>query len=105
MCNTIKVLKSAELYTTKDGHFNESVGCAIVGPLYKGKIYHINFKTIEIVKYDDWRDKKVGGILPPIINHITERYSLYVQRQALPRIPKVIIPERPQEVEGTDKGS
>jgi len=97
MCTQVTGKKSAELYNTKDGHFNETVGCAIVGPLYKGKIYHINFKTIEIVKYDDWKDKKVGRILPPIINHITERYSLYVQRQALPRIPKEIIPEIAQE--------
>lgn len=97
MCTQVTGKKSAGLYNTKDGHFNETVGCAIVGPLYKGKIYHINFKTIEIVKYDDWKDKKVGRILPPIINHITERYSLYVQRQALPRIPKEIIPEIAQE--------
>ena len=97
MCTQVTGKKSADLYNTKDGHFNETVGCAIVGPLYKGKIYHINFKTIEIVKYDDWKDKKVGRILPPIINHITERYSLYIQRQALPRIPKEIIPEIAQE--------
>lgn len=96
-CTQVTKKKSAELYNTKDGHFNETVGCAIVGPLYKGEIYHINFKTIEIVKYDDWKDKKVGRILPPIINHIAERYSLYVQRQALPRIPKEIIPEIAQE--------
>ena len=95
-CTQVTGKKSSELYNLKDGHFNETVGCAIVGPLYKGKIYHFNFKTIEIVKYDDWKDKKVGRILPPIINHITERYSLYVQRQALPRIPKEIIPDMPQ---------
>lgn len=97
MCTQVTGKKSAELYNTKDGHFNETVGCAIVGPLYKGKIYHINFKTIEIVKYDDWKDKKVGRILPPIINHVTERYSLYVQRQALPRIPKELIPDLPPQ--------
>jgi len=96
-CTQITGKKSAELYNTKDGHFNEIVGCAIVGPLYKGKIYQINFKTIEIVKFDDLKEKKVGRILPPVINHITERYSLYVQRQALPRIPKEIIPEIVQE--------
>lgn len=96
-CTQLTGKKSAELYNVKDGHFNETVGCAIIGPLYKGKIYHINFKTIEIVKYDDWKEKKVGRILPPIINHVTERYSLYVQRQALPRIPKELIPDLPSQ--------
>lgn len=96
-CTQLTGKKSAELYNVKDGHFNETVGCAIIGPLYKGKIYHINFRTIEIVKYDDWKEKKVGRILPPIINHVTERYSLYVQRQALPRIPKELIPDLPHQ--------
>ena len=96
-CTQITGKKTAVLYNHNDGHFNETIGCAIVGPLYKGKIYQINFKTLIIQSYAEWREKKQGRILPPIINHIAERYGLYVQRQAMPRIPADLIPSPPQE--------
>lgn len=82
-----------------NGHFNETVGCAVVGPLFENKFYRINFRRIIVEKYSQWKEKKKGRILPPIINHITERYSLYVQRQALPRIPSEIILGEVIEVE------
>ena len=81
----------------ENGHFKETVGCAVVGPLYENAVYRIYFKELKRDDYSQWKEKKVGRILPPIINHITERYSLYVQRQALPRIPKEIIPEKDQD--------
>lgn len=76
-----------------NGHFKESVDCAIVGPLYKNNYYRINFSAIKVEEVVNCYEKKVGRILPPIINHITERYGLYVQRQALPRIPEEIFQE------------
>lgn len=88
-CTQITANKAAKLYD--NGHFNETVACAIVGPLHHGKFFQIRFKAIETVKYDEWKERKVGRVLPPIINHITERYSLYVQRQALPRIPDELV--------------
>lgn len=81
----------------KDGHFEETVGCAVVGPLSDNGIYRIFFKELKKEDYTEWKSKKIGRILPPIINHITERYSLYIQRQALPRIPKEIVPNIPKE--------
>lgn len=80
--------------TFENGHFKETIGCAVVGPLYENAVYRIYFKELKREEYSQWKDRKVGRILPPIINHITERYSLYVQRQALPRIPKEIIPSQ-----------
>lgn len=83
---------------TYQGHLMESPECAMVGPLYNGKFYRVNFKELHVVRDSECRDKKVGRVLPPIITHIAERYGLYVQRQALPRIPKEIIPDlSPQE--------
>ena len=81
------------------GHLMEGDDCAMVGPLYSGKFYRVNFKELSIVNESEYRDKKVGRVMPPIINHIAERFGLYIQRQALPRLPKEILPA-PQEQEG-----
>lgn len=78
---------------TYEGHLIEAQDCAMVGPLYNGKFYRINFKELFVVQESECRDKKVGRVLPPIITHIAERYGLYIQRQALPRLPKEILPE------------
>lgn len=79
------------------GHFSESIDCAIVGPLYKGKYFRVKFKELRIGPESYWKRRKVGRILPPIINHIAERYGLYIQRQALPRLPDEILPQAPKE--------
>ncbi len=96
-CSRLSDNKAGSLYIANDGHFKETIGCAIVGPLYENKFYRIDFNKVDVVECSQWKTKKVGRILPPIINHITERYSLYVQRQALPRIPKEIVPHAPEE--------
>ena len=79
------------------GHLIEDPDCAMVGPLYNGKFYRIKFKELCVVCESECRDKKVGRVLPPIINHITERYGLYIQRQALPRLPEDILPVVPKQ--------
>lgn len=89
-CSKLKDSQIRDCY--KNGHFEETIGSAVVGPLSDNGVYRIYFKELKKEDYAEWKDKKVGRILPPIINHITERYSLYVQRQALPRMPKEIVP-------------
>lgn len=88
------IMSGGQLRTKLDkGHFSETIECAIVGPLYKGKYYRVKFKELRIGPESYWEKRKVGRILPPIITHIAERYGLYIQRQALPRLPKEILPE------------
>lgn len=82
-----------------DGHFTETIDCAVVGPLFEKKFYRIKFKKVIVGNHSEWKEKKTGRILPPIINHVAERYSLYIQRQALPRIPSEIIPDVSKEVD------
>ena len=93
----VYLLKCSELSTgqiqTYQGHLIESPDCAIVGPLYKGKFYRISFTELYMFQKSKCMDMKVGRVLPPVITHITERYGLYVQRQALPRLPKEILPD------------
>ena len=97
LLNCARLKDNQVIEAFENGHFKETIGCAVVGPLYENAVYRIYFKELKRDDYSQWKEKKVGRILPPIINHITERYSLYVQRQALPRIPKDIIPEIARE--------
>lgn len=96
-CSKLSDNKIECLYDAEDGHFKETIRCAVVGPLHDNKFYRIDFNKVCVVAYSECKAKKVGRILPPIINHITERYGLYVQRQALPRIPKEVIPNLKEE--------
>ena len=67
---------------------------AILGPLIDNYFYRFKFKEIKIKLYDEVKESKKGRILQPFIRHITERYALYIQRQALPRIPNQAVLDR-----------
>lgn len=90
--------KVKELFNDKYGIFNEHNNEAILGPLMNNKFYRFKFQEIIIKKYDDIKDFKIGRILQPFIRHITERYALYIQRQALPRIPNQAVLDVPKEL-------
>ena len=57
--------------------------------------------------YSDVKENKKGRILQPFIRHITERYALYIQRQALPRIPSQAISDESSDLisDDSNKGS
>ena len=85
------------------GNFSEQSNTAIVGPI-NSKYIEFRFKNILIKDYKDFKDKRIGRIIPPFITHITQKYGLYVHRQGLPRIPTEIIPLVEEEKED-DKNS
>lgn len=87
----LKQKDEKELFEHKYGVFKERNNEAILGPLMGEKFYRFKFKDITIRLYSDVKDNKEGRILQPFIRHITERYALYIQRQALPRIPSQAI--------------
>lgn len=97
-------IKSKKLFDARYGKFIEQENYAIVGPIYKGWFFKFNFKHLRLLRYEDVKDDKLGRILPPYITHITEKYGLYLQRQALPRIPSKIVENFKDEVKAIDEG-
>jgi hypothetical protein len=91
-------VKAKESFQKDFGGFTEKNNEAIVGPLCGKKFYNILFHSTTICEYDKVKDSKIGRILPPFIRHITERYGLYIQRQALPRLPLETF-YKPEEIE------
>lgn len=87
----LSVPKGKKTFSKQYGKFSEIDSQSIVFPIDGGKIVDFRFKKLEIKKWKDLKDKRVGRLLPPYINRIQQRYSLYMQRQGLPRIPDAAI--------------
>lgn len=50
-----------------------------------------SLKKIEKLNYDDKRERRIARLLPPYVNHVQQKYSHYVSRVGLPRLPVEII--------------
>ena len=74
-----------------NGHFNERVSKSIVFAGHDNKTIKFNFKELHLAKYSEIKDQRVGRLIHPYITRIQQRYSSYLQRQGLPRIPKEAI--------------
>ncbi len=72
----------------KSGQFNEGISQSIVPGVNNGKIINFEFKRFSLKSYSDLKDKRIGRLIHPYITRIQQRYSLYMQRQGLPRIPE-----------------
>lgn len=69
------------------GNYRERENEAIIGPIYGSRFFSINFKKFSIQKTDDFISYRKGRIIHPFITRIIQKYGLYIQRQALPRMP------------------
>ena len=74
-----------------EGQFLEKTNHAVVPFLHDGKIIEFLFYDIKIKKWNTLKGDRVGRLLPPYITRIQQRYSLYMLRQGLPRIPDAAI--------------
>ena len=73
------------------GHFNERVSESIVFAGHDNKTIKFNFRELHLAKYSEIKDQRVGRLTHPHITRIQQRYSSYLQRQGLPRIPEEAI--------------
>jgi len=71
-----------------EGQFVEKINHAIVPYITDEKIIEFLFKDLKIYKWSELKKKRIGRLLPPYITRIQQRYSLYLQREGLSRIPK-----------------
>lgn len=82
--------KEKKCFLRKYGHFDELDCQAIVFSMTDGSTYDFRFKNFSVRKWSELKDSRVGRLLPPHIVRIQQRYSLYLQRLGLPRIPQGI---------------
>ena len=78
------------------GSFEERVFESIAFAIVDGASVSFNFRKFRVMKFSEVRDNRVGRLLHPYLTRVQQRYALYTQRQALPRVPKEALPEVPE---------
>lgn len=66
---------------------------AAVFGMIEGTTVVFHFKDLHVVKWSEWNSKRIGRLLSPFITRIQQRYSAYLQRPGLPRVPGLLLPE------------
>ena len=91
-CVKGKRLRPGELRRLfKNGHFEERVSQSVVFGVVDGNSVLFQFDKLRVCKYSEVRDQRVGRLLHPHVTRVQQRYALYMQRQALPRIPEAAV--------------
>ena len=91
-CVEGKRLKPGELRKIfKNGHFEERVSQSVVFGVAEGSSILFQFDKLRVCKYSEVRGQRVGRLLHPYVTRVQQRYALYIQRQALPRIPDAAV--------------
>lgn len=72
-----------------------------VFPIHDGKAICFKFRKIYTKKWKEVKANRIGRLLPPHLTRLQQRYSAYLQRPGLPRIPGELFPEPPAN-EGTE---
>ena len=74
-----------------NGHFEERVFQSVVFAVADGKSILFDFNDFVVMKYLEVKAMRVGRLLHPYVTRVQQRYALYAQRQALPRIPDAAV--------------
>ena len=72
------------------GEFIEKKNCSYVA-FIQGKVMRFNYRKLDIMRWTNIKEKRLGRLLPPYINKIQQQYAAYLQRQGLPSIPNEAI--------------
>ena len=72
------------------GEFLEKKNSCYVA-FVQGNILSFSLRDIELKKWKDIKDNRIGRLLPPYITKIQQKYAAYLQRQGLPSIPEEAI--------------
>lgn len=82
-----------QLLDPERGLFVERDDQSIVFALHEGRHVSFRFKDLHQKAWSEMKDKRVGRLLPPFSTRIQQRYSAYLQRAGLPKIPKAAMPD------------
>lgn len=74
-------------YNSKFGNFSDSETKVTIFPIFH-KAIQFELGTFSVKKFSEMREKRIGRLIPPFITKLVQKYALYMQRQALPRIPE-----------------
>jgi hypothetical protein len=84
--------KVIERLSSKYGTISESDAESVVFGLTGGATVSFQFGTLLVEDSGGWMANRIGRLLPPYLTRLQQRYSAYLQRPGLSRIPKAALP-------------
>jgi hypothetical protein len=75
-------------YIADYGVLRETDSLCIIFAMKDGVTVSFAFKTLKIGTWGEWKAKRIGRLLPPFLTRLQQRYSDYLQRPGLTRIPQ-----------------
>jgi hypothetical protein len=91
--NKLRAAEVKEMLDPDHGLFKERDDQSIVFAMDDGANVAFRFKDLHQKAWSEMKDKRVGRLLPPFSTRIQQRYSAYLQRAGLPKIPKAAMPD------------
>jgi hypothetical protein len=76
------------IYDMQYGLLRESDSQCIIFAMTAGTTVSFAFKTLKIETWGEWKSKRIGRLMPPFLTRLQQRYSAYLQRPGLNRVPE-----------------
>ena len=77
-----------------DSYWPQTLGKAVLGPSTGKTIKKIPTDT---VKWGDWKNKRIGRLIPPYSTRLQQRFGAFIQRIGLARIPAQAVPKKAKD--------
>lgn len=77
------------------GTIEEDDSEAVVFAMKDGVSVSFQLKDLYIETWGNWKVLRIGRLLPPFLTRLQQRYSAYLQRPGLTRVPKAAFPLAP----------
>jgi hypothetical protein len=88
--------KVHERLLSKYGTISETDTECVVFGMTGGATVSFQFATLLVEESGGWMASRIGRLLPPYLTRLQQRYSAYLQRPGLSRIPKAALPVIPR---------
>jgi hypothetical protein len=89
-------------YIAEYGVLRETDSLCIIFAMKDGVTVSFAFKTLTIGTWGEWKEKRIGRLLPPFLTRLQQRYSDYLRRPGLTRIPEQAVDLSMKEVGSAD---
>jgi len=83
--------KVAKLYSTIYGTLKETEAETIVFAMTNGISVSFRLKELSTGTWGEWKEKRIGRLLPPFLTRLQQRYAAYLQRPGITRVPEAAV--------------
>jgi hypothetical protein len=84
-------------YDPQYGAMREQDTETVIFPIHDGKSVAFQFRELSVKSWGEYKEKRIGRLLPPFLTRLQQRYSAYSQRPGLTRVPKEAIASKPPD--------